>query len=145
MTGRFWRASRAWAPASISVVLIISSQLALAQSVFTQQGPKLVGTFVSGNIDFAELPGEGFSVALSRDGHTAIVGGRWDGNLTGAAWVFTRSNGVWSQQGSKLVGDPALAGLSEQGFSVALSGDGNTAGTVNLVDPGALALTDRGE
>ena len=45
---------------------------------------------------------------------------------TGAAWVFTRSGGVWTQQGSKLVGTGAV-GTAEQGCSVALSADGNTA------------------
>jgi hypothetical protein len=41
-------------------------------------------------------------------------------------WVYTRSDGVWSQQGSKLVGTGA-AGPAKQGTSVALSADGNTA------------------
>ena len=43
----------------------------------------------------------------------------------GAAWVFTRSGGVWTQQGSKLVG--TARGNAQQGISVALSADGNTA------------------
>ncbi len=106
---------------------------------------------------------QGFSVALSADGNTAIVGGpcdnstsgrrgsspaaavsgpsraaswsapaqleppskaspsrcrptatppSWAGLATtadaGAAWVFTRSGGVWTQQGSKLVGTGAV-------------------------------------
>jgi hypothetical protein len=46
--------------------------------------------------------------------------------LPGAAWVFTRSNGVWTQQGNKLVGSGALTAAS-RGTSVALSADGNTA------------------
>jgi hypothetical protein len=49
-------------------------------------------------------PNQGTSVALSGDGNTAIVGLPGDNNQTGAAWVYTRSNGVWGQQGSKLVG-----------------------------------------
>jgi hypothetical protein len=80
----------------ISAALLFSSQLALAQ--FTQQGPKLVGTGAVGSAN------EGWSVALSGDGNTAIMGGSVDNSLTGAAWVYTRSNGVWTQQGSKLVG-----------------------------------------
>ena len=92
---------------------------------FTQQGPKLVGSGNSG----AKSPltnGQGRSVAVSADGNTAIIGGPSDNGNMGAAWVFTRSNGVWTQQGSKLIGagatNPAL-----QGNSVALSADGNTA------------------
>jgi hypothetical protein len=43
---------------------------------------------------------------VSADGNTAIVGGPVD-NGTGAAWFYTRSNGVRTQQGSKLVGSGA--------------------------------------
>ena len=87
--------------------------------VWTQQGSKLVG---SGNTGLSD---QGTAVALSSDGNTLAVGGRYDGNSTGATWVFTRSGGVWSQQGSKLVGS-GVVGQSEQGCSVALSADGNT-------------------
>jgi hypothetical protein len=88
--------------------------------VWSQQGNKLVGTGVDG---FAN---QGTSLAISADGTTAVVGGYTDNNFAGAAWVFTRSGGVWSQQGSKLVGTGAI-GAAEQGASVAISGDGNAA------------------
>ena len=68
-------------------------------------------------------------MALSGDGNTALVGGFGDthgDNSVGAAWVFTRSGTTWTQQGAKLVGTGA-AGDADQGTSVALSGDGNTA------------------
>ena len=42
-------------------------------------------------------------------------------------WVYTRSGGVWAQQGSKLVGTGAAGPYQEQGASVALSADGSTA------------------
>ena len=45
--------------------------------------------------------------------------------MEGAAWVFTRSGGVWTQK-KKLVGTEAI-GNSYQGGSVSLSSDGNTA------------------
>jgi antibiotic biosynthesis monooxygenase (ABM) superfamily enzyme len=89
-------------------------------TVWTQQGNKLVGNGLIGRA------GQGVSVALSADGTTAIVGGSYDNSSTGAAWVYTRSGGVWTQQGNKLVGTGA-AGIASQGSSVALSGDGNTA------------------
>jgi len=89
-------------------------------SVWTQQGTNLVGTGAVGNA------GQGSSVALSADGNTAIVGGSGDNHDFGAAWVFTRSGGIWTQQGGKLVGTNAI-GSAQQGFSVALSGDSNTA------------------
>jgi hypothetical protein len=87
---------------------------------WTQQGKKLVGTGAVGSAR------QGMSVALSADGNTAIVGGWSDNGSTGAAWVFTRSGGIWTQQGNKLVGTGA-AGSARQGMSVALSADGNTA------------------
>jgi len=88
--------------------------------VWTQQGPKLVGT---GSVGSA---GQGGSVAVSADGNAAIVGGPYDNGSTGAVWVWTRSDGVWTQQGPKLVGTGA-AGGAQQGLSVAVSADGNTA------------------
>jgi hypothetical protein len=84
---------------------------------WTQQGNKLVGTGAIGNAF------QGYSVAVSGDGNTAIVGGPADNVNVGAAWVFTRSGGNWSQQGSKLVG----TGAFQHGSSVSLSADGNTA------------------
>ena len=93
-------------------------QPALAQ--FSQDGSKLVGAFAVG------LGQQGWSVALSADGNTAIVGGLADNRITGAAWVYTRSNGVWTHQSSKLAGTGAVRSAG-QGWSVALSGDGNTA------------------
>jgi len=88
--------------------------------VWAQQGAKLVGT---GNTGAAE---QGTSVALSADGNTAIVGGFQDNSTQGAAWVYTRSGGVWAQQGAKLVGTGNV-NAAFQGLSVSLSADGNTA------------------
>jgi hypothetical protein len=96
--------------------------------VWTQQ-TKLVGTGAIGNAF------QGDAVSLSADGHTAIVGGLNDNDLLGAAWVFTRSGGLWTQQ-AKLVGTGAI-GLAGQGRSVSLSADGNTAIVGGLYDDGA--------
>ena len=101
-----------------AIMLACSLLPAPAQAQFTQQGPKLVATGTSAPTE------QGQSVSLSGDGNTAIVGGPFYNN-TGAAWVYTRSRGVWTQQ-AKLVGTGAIGG-AEQGTSVALSGDGNTA------------------
>ncbi len=98
--------------------------------VWTQQGTKLVGT--GGALGAVN---QGGSVAVSADGNTAAVGGDQDNNTTGATWVFTRSGGVWSQQGGKLVGTGAGT-FPSQGFSVALSGDGNVLITGGLTDSG---------
>jgi hypothetical protein len=106
---------------------------------WTQQGSKLVGTGAVGQ------GGQGISVALSADGTTAIVGGPYDNSNTGAAWVFARSGGGWTQQGNKLVGTGAVA-TARQGSSVALSADGNTAivgGTYDNADTGAAWVFTR--
>jgi hypothetical protein len=91
-------------------------------SVWTQQGPKLVGT---GGIN---QQGQGFSVSLAANGNTLIVGGPNDNNYLGAAWIFTRSDTNWLQQGTKLVGTgyDFIYGVGE-GAAVSISADGNTA------------------
>ena len=109
--------------------------------VWNQQGLKLVGTGAVGNAQ------QGTSVALSADGNTAIVGGPGDSSQAGAVWIFTRSGGVWTQQGDKLVG-VGMSGLALQGMSVAISGDGNTAivgGSANNNNDGAVWIFTRGQ
>ena len=88
--------------------------------IWSQQGNKLVGT---GAVNAAY---QGWSVSLSADGNTAIVGGWGDNNGTGSVWVYTRSGGIWTQQSHKLVGSGAV-GNAQQGISVSISADGSTA------------------
>jgi hypothetical protein len=97
-------------------------------STWTQQGGKLVGTGHVGEGEFAHVgEGEfGISVALSDDGDTALIGGPGDNDNVGAAWVFTRSNSTWTQQGEKLTGS-GETGEGRFGTSAALSADGSTA------------------
>jgi hypothetical protein len=97
-----------------------------SNGVWTQQA-RLVGTTsVQTETGVAD---QGVSVALSSDGNTLVFGAPHEGgDDTGAAYVFTRSNGVWTQQ-ARLVGTDAnglVVHAGEQGTSVALSGDGNT-------------------
>jgi hypothetical protein len=87
---------------------------------WAQQGTKLVGSGGEGEDHF------GWSVALSTNGDTAIVGGPGDATRAGAAWVFTNTGEGWTQEGGKLT--PAdEAGEGRFGYSVALSNDGDTA------------------
>ena len=101
------------------------------RGAWTQQGGKLTG---SGTVGAAEL---GFGAALSAHGNTALLSGYGDNANAGAAWVFTRSGGSWTQQGDKLVGSLAV-GPAQQGRSAALSADGNTALVGGLVDNGSV-------
>ena len=69
----------------------------------------------------------GKSVAISTDGSTIVAGGYGDNNYTGAVFVFTKIAASWTQQGSKLVGTSSSSSTAmTQGFSVAISSDGNT-------------------
>lgn len=99
----------------------ISSTTPVPDSFYptTQQGSKLVGTGATGTAS------AGWSVALSADGSTLAVGGYEDNTSVGAVWVFTRTAGVWTQEGTKLVGTGAT-GTGNTIVSVALSADGNT-------------------
>jgi hypothetical protein len=53
--------------------------------------------------------------------------------------VFTRSSGVWTQQGKKLVGT-GFVGRAHRGMSVALSADGNIAIVGGFVEDGAAGI-----
>ncbi len=97
-----------------------------AGATWEQQGAKLTGG--------AEESGEGefgWSVVLSAEGDTALIGGRKDDGGVGAAWVFTRTGAgtgaSWAQQGAKLTGGEEESGEGEFGQSVALSAEGDTA------------------
>jgi hypothetical protein len=88
------------------------------------QQAELVGTDANGTVESTGW--QGSSVALSSDGNTLVIGAFHDSNFTGAAYVFTRSNGVWTQQ-AKLVATGATGTSGDsQGASVSLSSDGNT-------------------
>lgn len=110
--------------ATIGLILFILSS---TTAQYVQQGPKLVGTSAIGPAN------QGNFVALSADGNTAIVGGSTDNDYVGAAWVYTRSGEVWTQQGPKLVGTGAV-GQSRQGWWVQISADGNTALVAGIGD-----------
>lgn len=89
---------------------------------YNQQGPKLVSIG-----EISSKCGQGTSVALSADGNTAIVNGLCGSTpvvLNTGAYVFTRTNGIWSQQAHLEFEDNGIGGL---GSRVAVSGDGNTA------------------
>jgi hypothetical protein len=80
----------------------------------------------------------GNSVAL--DGDTAVIGasGEDDGgtDLNGAAYVFTRSGGVWTEQAKLLASDKSDLDLF--GSSVALDGDTAIIGEDNVDDSAGL-------
>ncbi len=94
---------------------------------WVQQGGKLTGAEEAYPEGYAVTLGVRFasSVALSKDGNTALIGGPWDNEYRGAAWIFDRSDGTWAQDGKKLTDEQSdSGGFGESG---ALSSDGRTA------------------
>jgi hypothetical protein len=100
-------------------------------SVWTQQGLKLIGTGAVGNAT------QGSGLSLSSSGDTLVIGGPDDNGGIGAVWVFTRSNGVWSQLGSKLVGT-GYVGTPRFGFDIDLNANGDRMAVVGINDDGNI-------
>jgi hypothetical protein len=68
----------------------------------------------------------GYSVALSADGNTALIGApRAGAGTEGAAWVFTRTGVNWTQ-GPELTGGTEESGEASFGASVAMSSNART-------------------
>jgi hypothetical protein len=105
---------------ALALISFLAGAAQPAHAQYIQQGQKLIGT--NGSTDALQ----GFAVAVSADGNTALVGGPDDNGQAGAVWVYTRSGGAWSQQGSKLTVTDNISN-ARFGWAVALSADGNTA------------------
>jgi len=87
--------------------------------VWAQQGPKLLPTGGMGPAKF------GSWVGLSADGNTAVIGAPLDNSSAGAAYIFGRAGGIWSQQGAKIT-VPAGTPPAQLGAVVTVSRDANT-------------------
>ena len=68
------------------------------------------------------VPGDDLGTSIAVDGDTLVVGARGVSNGAGAAYVFTRSGAIWSEQQALTASDGADG--DQFGLSVAL--DGNT-------------------
>lgn len=106
----------------------------------------------------ASNPGQndhfGSSVALSRDGNTMAVAAHWEASAAtgingnqnddsipqaGAVYVFTRTGTTWTQQAyikASNTGNAAQGDGDQFGFSLALSGDGNTVAVGAITEDG---------
>jgi hypothetical protein len=105
---RFGDLSNLFAESDFGAAYVFTSSF----GVWTEQ-QKLIAS------DGAKEDQFGFSVSV--DGDTAVIGARLDEGDTGAAYVFTRSAGVWTEQ-QKLTASDGAAG-HEFGYSVAVGGD----------------------
>jgi hypothetical protein len=137
--------------APLTLAIGISGEARASLDPVLEQAPEIKLTAGPGD---ASIGGRfGFSVSLSSDGQTALVGAPRENGGSGAAWVFTRSGSSWIQTGIKLTipaaaskagacGEESTEEAGEEGeeleegeganqcrfgISVALSGDGNTA------------------
>ena len=106
----------------------------------------------------------GASVALSADGNTLAVSAHWEasgatgvnGNQNdesmaqaGAVYVFTRNGGTWAQQAYVKASNTGRAAEGEMpgdgdqfGYSIALSGDGNTLAVGAITEDSAAQQID---
>ena len=97
---------------------------------WTQQGPKLTGGDETGAGYF------GFSIALSPDGTTALIGAPNDNGLLGAAWVFTSGE---APPDFALAVSPSSRTLTQgdrASFTVSIAPAGGFSGTVDLAAAG---------
>src|SRR4051812_5893821 len=128
-------------PSHCALLMLVGAALvfpAAASAQFVQQGPKLSAPLANAL--------QGWSVAISADGTTALVGAPWesaDGRQpdpsAGAVHVWIRHRGLWSQQGRALRSEGGI------GYAVSLSADGNTALIGYWEREGASIWTRSGE
>jgi hypothetical protein len=81
-------------------------------------------------------PGDvfGYSVALSLDSTTALIGARFKNNVVGAAYVFKQGGGTWTQAQELTPSDDG----GVFGQSVGLSHDGSVALIGASINNGAM-------
>ncbi len=94
-------------------------------TIYTRSGTSWTQQQTITQSDGAATDSFGWSVALSSDGNTAIVGAYRDNSYQGSASIFTRSGTTWTQQ--QIITQTGVAVYDYFGYSVALSSDGNTA------------------
>ena len=87
---------------------------------WVQQGGKLYGNDETKPTG----PTMGSAVSLSADGNTLAMGAPGNNEDQGAAWIFARNAGTWTQEGPNY--NPSYNELYLFGFSVNLSTDGSS-------------------
>ncbi|MDB4453090.1 hypothetical protein N9145_02795 [bacterium] len=79
-------------------------------------------------------PDDYFGRSVSISGDTAVMGANGDDNYSGSAYVYVRSNGVWTQQQKLTASDGAQN--TSFGYSVSISGDTAVVGAYRDYDNG---------
>lgn len=65
------------------------------------------------------------AVGISADSNTIVIGAEVGNNDVGSVWVYEKNGNVWEYQSGPLIGTGST-GIARHGYSVAISGDGNT-------------------
>ncbi len=86
---------------------------------------RLAASDAAGGREFGGDEFDDHTIALSADGHTALIG--INPINQGAVYVFVRNGESWSEQQKLVRPDPSVTGKNGFGRSVALSDDGKTA------------------
>jgi hypothetical protein len=112
--------ARSRLPAGLAqaVAAALGSAAPSASSQFAQQ-QELTASDRAPNDNF------GYSVALSNDGHIALIGARFKNGFQGAAYIFTLNGNTYTQQQELTASNGAPGDLF--GFSVALDNGGHIA------------------
>lgn len=95
------------------------------------------GSYLQASDSVPDQSAQNTALAVSADGNTFVLGEDQDNAQAGAAWIFVRKSGVWSQQGGKLVGTDAT-GQAGQGCSVSISSKGDSIAVGGQSDNGNL-------
>lgn len=109
----------AWAEAPAGLTMAVQQLMRMHGNSTWSQQQELVANEGAGGDEFA------YSVAVNSTGATALIGIPGANNAQGAADVFSRSGGTWHLQSALTAGDGTPG--DHFGWSVALSGGGNTA------------------
>lgn len=93
--------------------------------VFTRRGSKWIQQAKLKALDPTSYANFGFSVAISADGNTAVIGatGTQHSSGSGSVYVFTRSGSTWTQQAKLQAFDISTLAF---GYNVSISDNGNT-------------------
>ena len=102
-----------------------------SSSTWSEEGPPLKVGDEAGE----EL---GYSVALSSDGSSALIGAPHDHGARGSAWLFTRAGNTWSSSPERFEGGSQELGKGWFGASVSLAADAHSALVGAPADHGKL-------
>jgi hypothetical protein len=110
----------------VMALAAIGCALALSACAASSKPTSAASTKPTGSASTTHSPPGYFGWSLALYGSTAVVGAPFNGSGTGAAYLFVRSRGKWSQQ-AKLTASDATAG-DQFGWSVALDGSAAVVG-----------------